>query len=117
MALTTLATIAKEGSTFVVTCTFTDETGAAATPTALTWTLTDLAGTVINSRQDEEVASPSASVDIVLSGDDLAVSGKRQTTRVLTLEGTYDSDAGTGLPINDAALIKIDPLPGVIDEA
>lgn len=117
MALATLTTIAREQSTYVVTCAFTDETGAEATPTSLTWTLTDLSGNVINSRQDVAVdeADLAPSVDIVLSGNDLAVSGRRQVTLVLTIEGTYTSDAGSWLPLRDAVEILVDPLPGVMD--
>jgi phage baseplate assembly protein gpV len=116
MAISTLTTVAREQSTYVVTCSFTDETGEAATPTALTWTLTDLAGTVINGRQDVAVAAEdlASSLDIVLSGDDLAVDGAVQVQRVLTIEGTYTSDAGGALPLKDAVKINIDPLVGVL---
>jgi hypothetical protein len=115
MAISTLTTVAREQSTYVVTCAFTDETGEPATPTELTWTLTDLAGAVINSRRDVAVAAEDLAdtVDIVLSGDDLAVSDAVQAQRLLTIEGTYTSSAGEDLPLKDAIRFNIDPLVGI----
>ncbi len=66
----TLTTNAVEKSTYIVTAAFTDEDGDAVTPNAgLVWTLTDMNGVVINSREDVSI-SPDTSVDIVLSGND-----------------------------------------------
>ncbi len=52
------------------------DTPVAVTPEAgsVTWCLTDKAGTIINSREDVPITSAS-SMTIVLSGDDLAISG------------------------------------------
>jgi hypothetical protein len=41
-----------EKGTAKVTVTFSDETGASVAPSAVTWTLTDRAGNVINDRLD-----------------------------------------------------------------
>ena len=104
MARSSITTITKhlaEEGTGVFTCAFKDETGAGMTPSSATWTLTDTSGTVINSRDAVVISSLAASVDIVLSGDDLALSSGFSGSaeeRVLTVEFVYTSDAGAGLP-------------------
>lgn len=114
MPTTITSTKAIEQSTFVITCSFTDEDGDAVAPDTLSWSLTDEDGTIINSREDVAVTSPSASEDIVLSGDDLAlVSGHEEDERYLVLEGTYTSDAGTGLPIRDQVKFYVSNLKKV----
>jgi len=103
-----LTTKAVDKSTYVVNCAFKDENGDAVVPNELKWTLTDDAGTVINSREDVVVAVPSSSEDIVLSGDDLKYSDGRH--RILTIEATYDSDAGSDLPLKESAKFMVDDL-------
>lgn len=106
MPTTISATKAVEQSTFIITAAFTDEEGDAVAPDTLTWSLVDRDGVVINNREDVSVGGspsvPSASEDIVLSGDDLTITeGYDEDERYLVLEGTYTSDAGAGLPIRD----------------
>ena len=103
---------AAEEGTYIITAEFIDDDGDSVAPDTLTWTLTDSSGTVINSRTSVSVSSPTASEDIVLSGDDLALqSGESgDTMRILTIQATYDSDAGTDLPLNDAAYFYIKDL-------
>jgi hypothetical protein len=108
---TVLSTKAIDKSTYVVTATFTDEDDNAVAPQTLTWTLTDESGTVINSREDVDVSSPGTSEDFVLSGDDLAVADG--STRLLTIEATYNSDAGSDLPIRDQVRFTIEDLTAV----
>jgi hypothetical protein len=97
---TELSGTAIEESTFIITASFTDEDDNNVTPNAINWTLTDADGVVINSQLDGSV-TPGTSVDIVLSGDDLALAYGRTTERVLLIEGNYDSAAGTALPLRD----------------
>lgn len=97
-----------EGSTYVVTATFTDAIGEAVTPKTLAWTLSTTGGTVVNERSQISVVATSNVVNIVLSGDDL----KLRTTgdnkkRVLTFEGTYDSELGDDLPLKDQIIFSI----------
>jgi len=106
-----LTTKAVDKSTYIVNCAFKDENGDAVAPNTLKWTLTDGDGTVVNNRQDEEVSSPTSSEDIVLSGDDLKHSDGKW--RVLTVKATYDSDAGSDLPLNESAKFQIDDLISV----
>lgn len=99
---TKLTLKANELSTYVVTVEFLDENDQAVIPTALTWTLSDRMGNVINSRQDVSIFDLSAAVDIVLSGNDLKVlPATIGETRTLTIKATYDSSSGSNLPLND----------------
>ena len=98
----TLTINAIEESTFVINVAFTDEDGDATTPTAATWTLTDCDGSIMNSREDVTISSLDTNVDVVLSGDDLALqSSTDDGKRVFLVEGTYDSTLATGLQFKD----------------
>jgi hypothetical protein len=111
-----LATIAMEKSTLVVSLSFTDEAGVSVVPTALTWTLTDAAGAVINTREDVVVSTPATTVKIVLSGNDLAIQAGETAHRVerrLTVEATYTSDLGSDLPMTWAGAFMIENLVAV----
>lgn len=114
MSITTITTPITEKGTAKFTVAFTDETGASVIPkTGLNWTLTDRAGTVINSRS-AVVITPAASVTIVLSGADLAISASYAGVgRVLTVQGTYDSDIGSALPLKEECWFWISDLVAV----
>ena len=107
-----LTTLATEQSTYIITVAFTDEDGASVVPKTVVWTLTDTSGTVINSRTQVS-ATPGASVDIVLSGDDLAITGETGKERNVVVEATYDSSRGNDLPLTDGVRFTISPLPYV----
>ena len=111
-----ISTIAMEEGTYVVTLSFTDETGQAVAPSAATWTLTDNAGTVINSRDTVTISSPATTVNIVLSGDDLAVqSGETgyYLERRILVEATYSSNLGTDLPMKWEGAFNVKNLTAV----
>ena len=108
---TDLTDMAVDQSTFVVACAFTDEDGDAVTPNLIVWSLTDDDGAAINARSDVAVAVPAASIDIVLSGDDLKYSDG--PIRVLTVEATYDSTLGTDLPLRDSVRFAVADLVAV----
>lgn len=108
----TLALHAVEGSTYVVNAAFEDENGTATVPTAITWTLMDEAGAVVNDRENVVVTVPAASIDIVLSGDDLELDSYVGSKRSLTVEATYNSDLGAGLPLKAECLFPIDAIQG-----
>ena len=110
---TRLTCVAVENSTFIVRVSFTDEDGVAEIPTAITWTLTDEADTVVNARTAVVIAIPAATNDIVLSGPDLALAGYVGVERLLTIEATYTSALGAGLPIKAEAWFTIEPLVSV----
>jgi len=100
---------ADEESTYKITAAFTDAAGDAVTPNTITYKLTNSAGTVINSKT-AEVVTPDTSVDIVLSGDDLALqTGETGTVeRLLTMEAIYDSTEGNDMPLREEATFFID---------
>jgi len=104
---------AVEKSTLLVAVAFQDEDENAVTPKDITWSLTDARGTVINDRDQVAVDPPAASIDIVLSGDDLTLAQGVGPWRLLTIEATYDSDAGTDLPLKESARFKIENLIAV----
>lgn len=97
---------AEEGTAKVTISSFTDESGESVTPSAVTWTLTDRSGNVINSRQNVS-ATAGASVVFLLTGDDLAI-GSNGKMRVLQINATYDSDLGSDLVARAKATFTID---------
>jgi hypothetical protein len=101
---------AKELSAYVVTARMLDENNVSVIPTSFTWTLKDIAGTVVNSRLDVPFEYPDAVNVFLLSGDDLALTGYNTKTRILTLEGFYDSTLGDNIPVSKAIQFDIDPL-------
>jgi hypothetical protein len=105
---TQLSVRAVEESTYVVAVAFLDEVGDEVIPETIVWSLTDLDGNVINSRSDVEVSPTAASINIVLSGDDLAISSTLD--RVVTVEATYNSAYGVDLPLRAAAKFSIENL-------
>ena len=102
--------IAQEESFFAVTCTMTDEAGSAvpdASISSLKWSLLTRDGEVVNGRDAVEIAPPTGTYTISLSGTDLAMVEGETTTpfhyvwRVLLVEAVYDSDVGSGLYFKD----------------
>lgn len=90
---------------------FEDEAGAALTPSAISWTLTNARGTVINSRSAVSVNPTASTVIITLSGDDLAWSSDPR--RFLLVSATYSSDLGSNLPLLEQVQFSITNSAGV----
>lgn len=111
MSISELATAANDQSTYVVTLTYTDKAGSAITPLTAAWTLSDGDGTVVNSRTDVAIPIPGTTNDVVLAGDDLKFSDGPK--RLLTVEGTYNSDEGSGLPFKDEVRFLVCDLTNV----
>lgn len=105
-----LSVDAIEQGTYVVTAVLTDENGDAVTPTALTWSLYNEKGVVVNGREDVAI-TPASTVNIVLSGDDLAISGNTDERRVFLLTGAYNSSLGSGLPLRDLVEFTVTHTP------
>lgn len=103
---TVLTAQAVEQSSFVLEATFYDEEGNLATPSSLTWTLTDSFGTVINGRENVPITATGGIATVTLHGDDLALPHKARNRRVLAFSGTYASSLGT-LEIKDFAEFTI----------
>ena len=105
-----ITTAAIEKSTYVVNVALTDENDAALTPQTATWTLCKTDGTIVNDREDVVITSLSASMDILLSGLDLALTESEGAFRIFTIEGTYNSDLGNDLPFKEQTTFFIDNL-------
>jgi hypothetical protein len=91
---------ANERSTYILTISFFDELGIAIIPTSIVWTLTDSDGNVMNSRSSVSIAVPAASVNIILSGDDLELTGA-DLRRIVYISAEYNSANGSGLPLRE----------------
>ncbi len=107
-----LTPLAREKSTYVIEASFKDEDGTAVVPNSASWTLTDDAGTVIHARSGVVISPLAATVDIVLSGLDLAMQTGEvsRALRRLTIEALYDSTLGTGLPVKEEFLFTVKDL-------
>ena len=107
MALELLSDVADEEGTFVVVATF------SGTPITVNWKLTDALGNVVNSRSTETETATDV-VNIILSGDDLALPDKNDTTRIVTVWGTFNSDTyGNGLPYTEEVSFTIENYIGI----
>lgn len=106
---TILTSYAVEKCTFAVGCALADENGDAVTPDSITWSLVDDNGNVINSLEDQGVATPTASSTIVLSGDDLQLrdQNKDYEMRYLEVAAMIDSDLGDDLPVKERCEFKV----------
>ena len=116
--MTTVITSVKpnEKGTAVVTLAFTDEDDNTVVPTSLQWQLMKSDGTVINERTFANGSF--TGTEIVLSGDDLAIFGSSDNSRrVLSIQGEYDSNAGSGLPLKGECKFVINKLLGQVDES
>ena len=97
---------ATEKSSIGVKWTFTKADGSDAIVTALTWTLTDIDGNVINSRQGVVVSTPQPSETVILSGNDLVLQDQSNDyeLRVMTIEAMYDPENGDeDVPLKESA--------------
>lgn len=95
--ITTLLEKATEKSTYPINCIFENEDEEAVIPNSITWTLLNSSGTIINNREDISV-TPASEVNIVLQGDDLAITDE-DLKRSVIIKWTYNSDLGTNLPM------------------
>ena len=103
---------AREESTFPLTVKFTYKSGTvsvAFAPNTALWSWSDEDGNIINNRSCVSLTA-SSSVDIVLEGDDLAITGTVRKIGKLLVEGTYNSSFGNDKPYTEEATIIIDNL-------
>jgi len=108
--------MAQEKSTFVISCTLTDEEGNSVVPDSFKWSLVDSGGNVVNSL-DGETITPANPINIVLDGDDLQILTAEQSQarvrRSVIIEATYTSSNGIGLPLNEEIVFIIENLKKV----
>lgn len=94
-----------EGGTVIVKCSFSDENGNSVTPNTLTYSLKDIDGAIINTKDTISI-TPDATVYVALTGADLPY------RRVyFELNGEYDSTYGNGLKLHDYAQIELMEAP------
>lgn len=109
----TMTAQAVEESTYIIPiAAFFDEDDNAITPATIAWTLMNGKDEIVNSREDVS-ATAATSIDIVLTGDDLAMPDEGAPWRFVTLEYTYNSSAGTGIPGKQLIGFEILPLAAV----
>jgi hypothetical protein len=104
---------AVEKGTYAITAQFTDDAGVTTIPTAATWSLLDMDGNIINSRNAVTISSLATSVTVVLSGNDLALSVGDAGDRRFLVEALYTSSLGSGLPLRKEYTFNIENLSGV----
>lgn len=95
---------ANEGGSVGMKIIIVDEDGDDLIPTAATWTLTTLDGTVINSRQDVAITPLAAEMTVLMSGDDLQIldQSNEYELRLFTFEGEYDPGDASAAPIKES---------------
>lgn len=107
--MTVLNEQAKEAGLYIVETNFLDPDGAGFTPKSCAWSLTNEGGEIINARDRINALVVSSVHNFVLSGDDLIYTeGAVRETRVLTIEGTFDSIYGLSLPFREECKFKIE---------
>lgn len=112
---TKLSDKAVEGSSFTIRATFNEIVDGVKSPivpnSGLKWSLSEKDGTPVNGKTDQPL-TPASTVDIVLTGNDLAVPGNYPKRLYVTVEGTYNGVAGNNLPIIDEASFQVFNLVG-----
>jgi len=105
---TKLTCLAEKDNAIIVTIAFEDEDGNAVTPEdPCTWTWSHPDGTVINGRTGVAIVE-ATSVDIMLTGDDLAARGANDDGfRYLLIEGQYIS-GGETFDLDRTIIVVID---------
>ncbi|MCK5015641.1 MAG: hypothetical protein KAS32_01100 [Candidatus Peribacteraceae bacterium] len=107
-----LDNIAQEEGTYPVRFTFKDslrqEIDASAI-VSINWWLSDMTGTIINSRSQVVVSEIINPYYLVLQGDDLQILDKDAgyEERLITLRGIYNSDLGNGFPFTYAVSFSL----------
>jgi hypothetical protein len=89
-----------EKSTPTFQVSFVDESGVAVIPLTATWSLKDVAGTVVNSRSAVSMAPMASTKNITLAVADTTFGASENgplAERKLIVEYTYTSDMGIGL--------------------
>lgn len=99
-----------ENSSYLIELTVYDELNQEVAPKTGAWSLTDSDGTIINERDAVAISPLAATMQVLLKGDDLALSvgfTGRSETRHLLFEGTYDSVYGNDNPLKDELIFPV----------
>ena len=101
---------AVENSSYLIRLDAFDELGQEVTPKTGTWSLTDADGAIIHERSQIVISSLAATMYVLLSGDDLALSvgfTGISERRYFLFEGTYDSAYGSDNPLKDQLIFPV----------
>jgi hypothetical protein len=110
--VTNITTEVMDGKAKIFALSFADDAGDAVVPDPLTYTLQNGDGDVVDSR-DGVVLTPATSVTVVLSATCNSLLTDASRKRVMIIDWTYTSDAGSGIAAGDAAVYYItDKTPG-----
>jgi hypothetical protein len=103
--------LVNEGSSVIFGVTFLDENGASVVPNAIAWSLLTDDNTAV---VEEEPVTPAASVSVAVNGTYLTLGNQYdQGYRTFVVESTYDSSAGSGLPVVGKMRFRIEDILGV----
>lgn len=101
-----------EKGSLILTVSFFDEDDVAVLPTTITWRLTDANGVTVNGLI-AQTETPAEVVEIVLTGNDLALGGSPVGyKRIFTVEAPYNSTLGA-LVMNEEAEFDIENLVNI----
>lgn len=114
MTISPLTTAFKRYGSGEIEVAFTDTLGVAVTPLTASWTLSDLSGNVVNSRQSVAITPLDTAVTIKLSGADLEAAAGSAVTRELSVQGTYTDRDGATARFSGATYITIDRIVGAV---
>jgi len=104
----------RQESSAKVTASFKDASdGSAVTPASVTWSLMNLSGTIINSRDQVSIGAASE-IEIWLTGDDLQLLDETNEyeLRKILVEATYNNGAAV-VPLKDEGQFAVYNLTGV----
>lgn len=103
----------ERGTMLVTVGPFKDAEQTTVTPSAVSWSLRDRSGAIVNSRSNVAV-TPASTIEILLAGADLAIDSTYASRgRTITIAYTYTSDLGAGLVDYVERTFTITPLAGV----
>lgn len=109
-----IVTKVKERSEITFQMTFAQGDGSALVPKDIKWSLSTDDGTIVNSRRDEDIATPAAVVNVKLWGDDTAlIDGIESVTRAFTIRALYDDAPDIDIEVNNEILFDIDEIINV----
>ena len=100
-----ISTKFNQESSGIITFSFFNEDGVAASPISATWTLLR-GGKIVNERNSQAFSSLGTSMDIQLSGDDLPAGDLS-----IVIEGTFNSVFGSVMPFREWATFTVDAQP------
>ena len=106
---------ALEESTYMINVAFSDEDGSSVTPKSrIAWILNALISSTLSVIATGSTAAVAA-IDIILSGDDLAMQTNERNygLRLFDVITTYDSSLGANLPLKAGVKFIIDNLAGI----